>query len=351
MSEAESDTISKKHQPARDEAEEANAIEAKARRKERHARWGRAVRRIKLKKLVLFAALTAAVGQAYGSTSSFAAQAWPKIGEAAFPTAEQAVAKEGLDPKLVQLLAPGKRIYVRTDTLPGTAHALFDNGLRGAYPNWRYRLHNPNIGAYTHRIQGPHGYSCGIYLHTANYAHKQSQNIQQALLHEIRHCSDANAKFTGLMAEADADAKAIEVLSAAQKMPGLAQLFINAKARSPGDTDHDDVLYLDAVFNHRPIPTAEQMQAANREANGLQVSLALRDAELSLSDAQRAAGQRAACDDSANQKICNFDLAQQGLSPLGLRRAQLYENARPRPSSAAPAKVAATPAKPKTKPA
>jgi hypothetical protein len=259
--------------------------------------------------------------------------AWPLLGAAIFPRAEKAVEEQGLDPKIVQELAPGKNVYIRTDDALGKAHTMLDRGPL-ALPLVLWQNIYSNEGGHSRNgfLTSNDIGVCMVYLRASDYKNAPREHYQRALLHEIRHCSNDNVNlmrygvFDTVAAEGDADAKGLTVLARETKNPELKQQFLGLLAidGSPADQAHNTALYLDAVFNNRAIPSNEAIAAANAEAETQRGSIIARTTAHSMSDAVVRQGFPALRETSeAFKKDCNFDIAAAHLSPLGQRRAEL----------------------------
>jgi hypothetical protein len=219
----------------------------------------------------------------------------------------------------------------------GKIHTALDGGPWGLPFQFLRRLRTGTEGGHTRSgwlsLQ-PLGL-CEIYLHAADYKGAK-KDYQEALLHEIRHCSNANSgllKFGGIWdsvaAEGDADHLALKTLERETGDKAYTQKYIDQRAvyGSPtSDPVHDNSLYLDAAFNGRALPTSAEMDAANAEAATFYPSLRSREAAVSLAEAEKKAGMSGTVCEFGSQEECKYDITKQNLSPLALRRAELYQH-------------------------
>ncbi|MEZ0223269.1 MAG: hypothetical protein ACAH83_01855 [Alphaproteobacteria bacterium] len=263
---------------------------------------------------------------------------WPLVGAAIFPRAEQVLKEQGLDPKIASELAPGKRIYVRTDNLLGKAHALLDLGPWGIPVVWYKAIRRGSEGG--HANSGALGLNtfglCEIYLHASEYKSPAPEDFQYPLLHEIRHCSNDNVRLltahlrSTVVAEGDADYHAIDTLARERKQPELRQKFMNQIAMRKSTTDalHDDALYVDAMFNSKAPPARAEIAAANVAASVTYKNIRDRELLFRVQDMTKGTNLPDICKQGEEEKaICAYDPASENLSPLALRRAQLYTDA------------------------
>lgn len=227
------------------------------------------------------------------------ALAWGVLQPAAvmlFPRAETVLKEEGLDPALAQELAPGKKVYVRSDNFWGKTHALFDCGPYLAPLVYFQRL---SSGSESSAFATPpflFGRSDvrSIYMKSSAAQVEETEALremihnlsrgklelselvspeeyrQMVLLHEIRHCSDENQALKDeIEKEGDSDYHAIKTLAREKNKPGLQDAFLlAAAARDSLDPDHNTALYLDALFREAALPSAGALNAANMAAGG-----------------------------------------------------------------------------------
>lgn len=210
-----------------------------------------------------------------------------------FPRAEDVLKKEGLDPAIAEELAPGKRIHVRQENLAGTLHAINDGKSILALWHAYNFVFNQNVGAYAvpaFQLAGfdiP-GTPCTIYMKKPedyNTALKDvlrsvtgkdvpfhlsvttAQEYKFRLIHELRHCGEENRKLDkGNMKEADANFAAFDMIGRTFNNRGLARDIIALHYAFSFSETHDSALYIDAKSNGRPIPSQEEINAANAEA-------------------------------------------------------------------------------------
>lgn len=203
---------------------------------------------------------------------------WP-AGMVFFPRAEDVLKKEGLRPEIVQELAPGKRVYIRTDNFWGKAHALLDRGFVGIPFAYRGSVHNDDTGAFAQisLISLNTVGLCEVYFKASKYKKMPAEYGLKTLLHEIRHCSEDNAKLldyrwsNNVKVEGDADYHAINILAREKKQPELREYFLREKAWGIVEDErlHDTALYLDAQFNNRAVPSKNEIDQANQAAHSL----------------------------------------------------------------------------------
>lgn len=268
---------------------------------------------------------------------------WPGLGMVFAPRAEKVLAEEGLRPELVQELAPGKRVYILSDNAWGKAHALLQWGPAGLPASYYevVRRGAEAANAFSSILSLNAVGFCAVYVHASELRREPPREMQHVLLHEIRHCSDDNVRLLKgrlldtLDAEGEAEYRAIATLAREKKSDALRrQLFseeVIGGADTPdnpnSDAKHDVALYLDAAFNGRAIPSADEIVAANRAASktyGILMKGALMKEWTRIETAE---GVSTACGQPENRAACAYDLAAQHLSPLALRRAELYRDA------------------------
>jgi len=201
------------------------------------------------------------------------------------PTADDYLSEKGLGPVaaggLLAELAPGRDIRVMTDDVAGYAYAFlrapvyvtllgrnsFVNGLRDkdvmgvAFNHQSFML---PIGPDVIFVKEKAIESRLVYGQSLIDA----QEVQTYVaLHELRHASAANHQLsTVLEKEADADYAAIKYM--ADELGGgidFTKRAIMFKAKTFSQT-HDTVLYLDAKFNARAVPSVTDMEQANLQA-------------------------------------------------------------------------------------
>lgn len=259
-----------------------------------------------------------------------------------FPRAEDVFKEQGLNPDIVQELAPGKRVHIRHDNFLGKLHASFDQGPYLA-PFTMYRhIFNDNIGGYalsTPSFVLPH--LASVYVKSAasaaSYAGDEksvrrvfNKNAQYhlpitakerykfVLLHEVRHTSAANQSLDHqFLSESDADYHAVEILAHEEKKPFIRKNFLDFRALARGDDDHDTALYLDIKFRNAAMPAVSEMLEANKKAREIVSDMILWEASLSKGD----------CAKVKYARECSYDIDLQKLSPLAARRVELAAEA------------------------
>lgn len=262
------------------------------------------------------------------------------LGVMGFPRAEKVLKEEGLDPALVQQLAPGKQVYVikEEDGLLGKMATL--SSISPAFlwpPIYSNRISNDFVVAFANaQVSSMFNDVCAVYIkppesqaravrrmqtavhektggyYTYHPPVKVRERYQATLLHEIRHCSkDNQALPSGVLQEGDADYHGIMVLAGSKKDPSLTQRFLVAASFSDGDKAHGVALYLDARFRQKPVPAQVEIESANVIAKAI---VGNDDLLWAYAGGYCAAG--ADCRKSAKP----------GLPPLVKRRLELYED-------------------------
>lgn len=255
-----------------------------------------------------------------------------------FPSAEKILEKNGLNPELAQELAPGKKIYVREDNFLGNLHVIMDQPLlflpfnhmywsddvrAYAQPGERFLgisrpslyIKNPEItiDSFKKAVEGT-----SVLIDPGKCFPSHSESFLKTLLHEIRHCSDANQSLTSTLAmESDADYHAISILAREAGDPFLPESFVNFQAMFSAAETHDDALYLDAMFNKKSVPSFNDIRQANREARVIYDSLYGKVLVEAMGG----------CDPQYNLPSCAYDEKAEmaKMSELGRRRAQFYD--------------------------
>ncbi|MCE9507914.1 MAG: hypothetical protein K8R48_06335 [Alphaproteobacteria bacterium] len=267
-----------------------------------------------------------------------------------FPTAEQVLKREGLDPKIIENITPVKDIRVVPDNFAGKTYFLFSNPpvLSPAYfisvvkslfgenirgfetdgdPGFLVRLISKDLSAiflksnaaYIDKSNGEirrdmEAVSEGLYTYVPTSTGKDFE--QRVLLHEIRHTSPENDKLTPMLREADADYYAFQQLALARHDPALVQGMFYDDLVMGKDADHNDALYLYFKFNKQAVPGERELRQANADAEPvINDYAALYGAMI---------GGKTEAVDSLSQKF-NAEMAQ--LSPLAALRVRLFQDA------------------------
>lgn len=185
-----------------------------------------------------------------------------------FPRAEEVVAREGLPAELVQELAPHRHIRVFPDTPVGAFFASVQSGPLGLY-QVGHRIANPDIGGFARPARfGRYGI-CKVFMRDEAYFEDSRAITAQetrhiVLLHEIRHCSAENARHKGIIREGDADYHAVRVLARETGDDTLRMRYLFNRLSTA--STHTTALYLDAMYNNTPAPTAEDLASVNRDS-------------------------------------------------------------------------------------
>ncbi len=262
------------------------------------------------------------------------------LGVIGFPRAEKVLKEEGLDPALVQQLAPGKKVHVikEADGLLGKMATLSSMSPAFLWPlTYSNRISNDFVTAFANaQVSSIFNDVCALYIKSAEnqeqtvrrmqgVVHKRTgghytysapvttrEYYQAVLLHEIRHCSkDNQALPSGVLQEGDADYHGIMALAGDKNDPTLMQRFLVAASFSDGDKAHGVALYLDARFRQKPVPAQAEIESANAAAKAI---VGNDDLMWAYAGGYCAAG--ADCKESAKP----------GLPPLVKRRLELYED-------------------------
>ena len=270
-----------------------------------------------------------------------------------FPRAEDVVKKEGLDPAIVQTLAPGKKIYVRQgESLPARAHALLDAGAPFAPLHyWTQMRASNSVAAYTIsdatnsvfrlplKLAPESERPCIIYM-KPKAALMDARDLRRVverkagraidwkdpltltrdelyrldLLHEIRHCSDANQRLEeGYEKESDATWAGLSALAAARKQPGLIDAFQRESGVGVGGA-YDIALYIDAKRKGMAPPTGADVEKIAAEVEPLETPLLKKKASEAAGD----------CGPVNPKAACRFKPPAFS-GPLARRRYQLTE--------------------------
>lgn len=284
---------------------------------------------------------------------------WSQVGAPlamlAFPTAEDVLRDAGLDPALAQQMgADHVRVLPATFTgtflhrsmirTPGLAllSAATSNStpqeLQGAatqgYFNVTGKLFGfcalvlPTMENYDVRgmVAGLTGGELRKEDIRADLPYTPLQSFAGTALHELRHCTqDLPTTIFGdsTMTESDADAQSLAALGRIFNDAQTPYVKIYARAINLGTDSHDTALYADAALQGRPLPTEEEITTAAQEIDEYLDSWYLRrfGKERSWSTPTRDFAPRALKALLARREAS-------GLSPLALRRAQLYVEGR-----------------------
>jgi hypothetical protein len=283
---------------------------------------------------------------------------WSQVGAPlamlAFPSAEDVLRQDGLDPALVQQLG-ADHVRVLPATFGGSflqASMLRPPGL--ALFNAFMHTSGPQEirGAATQGLFGVQGKVlgfCSIVLPTMeNYdvpgmvsalsgreikagevrpdlPYSVRESYWSTALHEIRHCGQSLPAWSwsdNTMTESDADARSLAMLAGIFNNPQAPYVKMYARALHLDAGGHDTALYVDAALHGRPLPTTEEIQGAAKELDEYLDRWYLRrmGEERSWTTNTRTFAPRAL-------KALLARGEESGLSPLALRRAQLYMDA------------------------
>ncbi|MEZ0224811.1 MAG: hypothetical protein ACAH83_09680 [Alphaproteobacteria bacterium] len=272
-----------------------------------------------------------------------------------FPRAEDVVKKEGLDPAVVEMLAPGKKIHIRQGDNPlAKVHAAMDHSILMPWHYFSTMRKGTSVMAYTIdddqdgllnlplKILLPKSQRfCTIYMKPhadmqdmsairdvvedikgpVAWKHAVSPTKQELyqmyLLHEIRHCSNDNMKLErGYDQEADATWKAIATLAAQKRNPALVAAFKKTVAINIGG-NYDHSLYIDAMQKGAKPPSAEEVEAVSAEVEPYLAPLLL----------NKVATMRGDCKQALNASVYCWPVKPELSTPLAQRRFSLLAEA------------------------
>lgn len=269
-----------------------------------------------------------------------------------FPTGEEFMQAQGLNPALAQQLSD-RPIRVRERDMWGTLHALNDIptifGVAGsaammAMPGQAYALPGENGAAnmvlrytpfakYTHcavMTQGDVSARETIaalggfdpdYIEDTHITDRESQLAVD--FHEFSHCGSDNSAHG--MPEYDADIKGVLLLAKELDNPEIARAFMYARALGTIAHDHDTALFMDAALRGLALPRAQTtLNGATQDAFAL-ARLYMRNEMKKETGVDYTIGN----DPAATARALETVLKQYGklLSPAGKRRAELYVEA------------------------
>lgn len=222
-----------------------------------------------------------------------------------FPRMEKELEAQGLDPRLAAELAPGARIHVMKDDLPGKvatfAAASSRWGWIASVGDWMYAAElirgTPTAFAQS-SLSNSFGNVCAVYIKTDTdrRADEKKRQVEAAsggrmifisplthaerraltTLHETVHCGgDNEALPSGVTQEGHADFMAAEGLARARG-PEMREKVLRQRLMFDGNPDLNTALYLDAAFRRAALPSKGEIDAANAQAQhlvGLEASL------------------------------------------------------------------------------
>lgn len=284
---------------------------------------------------------------------------WSQVGAPlamlAFPTAEDVLRDAGLDPVLAQQMG-ADHVRVMPATFTGTflhrsmistpGLALLSAARSGSTPQELQGAATQGYFNVTGKLFG----FCALVLPTmenydvrgmvagltggelrredirADLPYTPLQSFAGTALHELRHCTqDLPTTILGdsTMTESDADAQSLAALGQIFNDAQTPYVKIYARALNLGTDSHDTALYADAALQGRSLPTEEEIEKASQEIDDYLDSWYLRrfGKERSWSTPTRDFAPRALA-----ALVTRGEAS--GLSPLALRRAQLYVEGR-----------------------
>lgn len=197
-----------------------------------------------------------------------------------FPTGEEYLRAQNLDPALVQELSD-RPMRIRGRGFWGRLHAMNDMptivgvmsgvGLM-ALPGNAYAMPGENRGNLLSRVLPPAFTHCRVMLQgdvdarttlalLANMPREKLEHVpltdREAQLavafHEMAHCHSGNRANAP---EGDADARGIGALAKALDRPEIAQAFLYARALNANASSHDTALYFDAARQGKTLEPA-----------------------------------------------------------------------------------------------
>ena len=271
-----------------------------------------------------------------------------------FPTGQDFLRKEGLDPALATQLSD-KKIRVRSRDFWGKAHALNDAptilgiavmGLVQSSPEQAYAI--PNQIVPLHKLSTSFNVlnQCRVLLEdkektTAkdfvsfltkipkeNIEHvpiTDRESFLSVTFHEFAHCDSKN-RDAGPLSEMDADSRGVWLAAQTLKNPEIIKVFLYARAMSTKSHGHDTALYLDAKIRNQPLPK-ELSPAFKRPTDDVFALVDLYKNNYRGADGKRVLAREKDTPDYIKKAMMlkavlehHSDL----LSDLGKRRAELY---------------------------
>lgn len=262
-----------------------------------------------------------------------------------FPTAEDYLKSQGLDPKLAAQLSDNT-IRVRQHDFWGRLHAANDLPSAGML----FSLLMINMPGQAHAIPN-HGsvinhalrftpfnnfVQCPVMLQSpgitaretvamlGNVPAKQIERIQitdresqlAVAFHEFRHCASANA-LDGSLREADSDGTGVGLLAKTLGNPEIARTMLYTRALGTQAHDHDTALAMDMMMRGRQLPLDDKsVQQATRDAFAFADMYVRNNAFNPMPDNETLTMALALRDG-----LANYD---ELFSPLAKRRAELY---------------------------
>lgn len=207
-----------------------------------------------------------------------------------FPTAEEYLEQNGLDPAIAKELSDSE-IRVRTKDTAGYMHSLLELPTFVGI-GFHYLMLQTDYNAYATRgipLGGYSGYELLNQCHTTMPGNNTTvdgwvraftgipKNLQPVFpvsdhemlmtiaFHEFRHCDTGN--YQGVpMTEGDADYFALKKAADVFDNPEIIPFFIHLRAMA-FDDDHNTALYLDHKYRGLRVPSEQLIQHANKEAH------------------------------------------------------------------------------------
>lgn len=199
-----------------------------------------------------------------------------------FPTGEDYLESQGLDPALARQLSD-QTIRVRQHNWAGRLHAANDMPSAGVIsgimliniPGQAHAI--PNQGSLLNHalrytplrefvecpvmLQAPDVTARQMVSYLSGISPAQIERVQitdaesrlGVAFHEFRHCATDN-RLSPTLTEGDADATGVLLLSRSLENPDIAKTFLYARALGRHTSSHDTALVMDAAMNDRPLP-------------------------------------------------------------------------------------------------
>lgn len=202
-----------------------------------------------------------------------------------FPTAEDYLQSQGLDPRLAAQVSDNT-IRVRQHDFWGRLHAANDLPSAGALLSWMM-INTPgqahaipnhdSLFNYALRYTPLHNFvQCPVMLQAPDTTARDSiamlgdiapgqierirvtdEQMRMAVaFHEFRHCASGNA-LEGVLAEGEADGTGVVTYARAVNNPDIALTVLYARALGRDAHGHDTALVMDSMMRGRPVPADE----------------------------------------------------------------------------------------------
>ncbi len=207
-----------------------------------------------------------------------------------FPTAQDYLEKNNLDPKIADELS-NRKIRVRSRNTPGLVHSFLELPTLYFLPGQRKMLKNP-YNAYATMGLSLFGHStytvmnmCNVTLPDKEMTTKDMINFMTGIpkeqierapvsdraafftiaFHEFRHCDKKNHNNIIPLTEGDADFFALRKAASVFANPEIITTWLHIRAMAFDDS-HNTALYLDAKYRGLPLPSEALIHHANKAA-------------------------------------------------------------------------------------